>query len=661
MLPMWFGYYVQMVAAFLLLAVPHYFTAAFLPIADCDETYNFLEPIHYLLYGSGKQTWENCPQFGLRSYLFAWVYAWPALLVRGASGLSSVDVYYFLRIFNGRLACFCELFFVYSVWAAFSGKAAVVALMLLLLNHPVPYAAASVLPTSLVMCCYFVALGCWLRTSSSISGSNGTGKGKGEEGTSASCSRFFVAATVWLVVFACIVGWPFAGLVAVPCGLDLLVRFPLVSTLSLLSALVILGGAAFAVDSIYYCRPTLSAWNVVKYNMFGGADRGPELYGVEPWFYFFKNLLLNFHLGFVAALAAPVVVLAKRRSSGSSGSGSVSFGVSRGRLLLCMSPFFLWLAFWTAIPHKEERFFAPAYPFLALAATVAVSHAFFPDVPGSVEAARRRPRGRNLIPFAAGMAFLLAFGGISFSRCLAVYRFYSGPERLLYDWAPLLRAQAASKAAAMGAGEGPASTVDALLNVCVGKEWYRFPSSFFADHRYMRYSFVKTSAFTGMLPVPFATPVGTGSSGGLLFAAPRPAYATAADGGPYGACACGAPGVNDFNREIPQQYVADAARDCDVIFDSLSSVDAEARAESAELRLEAFPHSLLRLPALEAAMAAQHSVFHAVDERYAVLDVDRTPLWCRVLYWPFGISRRCARWWPLILQSRIEPAMMAVQ
>ena len=31
-------------------------------IHDCDEVYNYWEPLHFLLYGSGMQTWEyRCP------------------------------------------------------------------------------------------------------------------------------------------------------------------------------------------------------------------------------------------------------------------------------------------------------------------------------------------------------------------------------------------------------------------------------------------------------------------------------------------------------------------------------------------------------------------------------------------------------------------------
>jgi alpha-1,2-mannosyltransferase len=35
-------------------------------ISDCDETFNYWEPTHFLLYGKGFQTWEYSPEFALR-------------------------------------------------------------------------------------------------------------------------------------------------------------------------------------------------------------------------------------------------------------------------------------------------------------------------------------------------------------------------------------------------------------------------------------------------------------------------------------------------------------------------------------------------------------------------------------------------------------------
>lgn len=35
-------------------------------IADCDEVFNYWEPLHLLLYGSGFQTWEYSPLYAIR-------------------------------------------------------------------------------------------------------------------------------------------------------------------------------------------------------------------------------------------------------------------------------------------------------------------------------------------------------------------------------------------------------------------------------------------------------------------------------------------------------------------------------------------------------------------------------------------------------------------
>ena len=45
-------------------------SAALNLIHDCDEVFNYWEPLHSLLYGSGLQTWEYSAQFALRSYWY---------------------------------------------------------------------------------------------------------------------------------------------------------------------------------------------------------------------------------------------------------------------------------------------------------------------------------------------------------------------------------------------------------------------------------------------------------------------------------------------------------------------------------------------------------------------------------------------------------------
>lgn len=39
--------------------IPRLLSAAFNIIQDCDESYNFWDPLHFKIYGSGLQTWEH--------------------------------------------------------------------------------------------------------------------------------------------------------------------------------------------------------------------------------------------------------------------------------------------------------------------------------------------------------------------------------------------------------------------------------------------------------------------------------------------------------------------------------------------------------------------------------------------------------------------------
>ena len=44
--------------AFACLLLPRILSALYNIVHDCDEVYNYWEPLHFLLYGHGMQTWE---------------------------------------------------------------------------------------------------------------------------------------------------------------------------------------------------------------------------------------------------------------------------------------------------------------------------------------------------------------------------------------------------------------------------------------------------------------------------------------------------------------------------------------------------------------------------------------------------------------------------
>ena len=82
-------------------------------INDCDETFNYWEPAHFLLYRSGFQTWEYSPQYAIRSYFYLWLYIWPAALMKHlVDDVEDKVVFFFLtRAFLALVGAATETFF----------------------------------------------------------------------------------------------------------------------------------------------------------------------------------------------------------------------------------------------------------------------------------------------------------------------------------------------------------------------------------------------------------------------------------------------------------------------------------------------------------------------------------------------------------------------
>lgn len=80
--------------------------------------------------------------------------------------------------------------------------------------------------------------------------------------------------------------------------------------------------------------------NLTLYNVVGGGES--HLYGIEGPFYYLRNAFNNFNFCFVLALLFLVMIPILRRK----------FALD---LLVVVSPVYIWLAFMSLQPHKEER------------------------------------------------------------------------------------------------------------------------------------------------------------------------------------------------------------------------------------------------------------------------------------------------------------------
>ncbi|KAJ5738758.1 GPI mannosyltransferase [Penicillium malachiteum] len=478
--------------------------AAFLaPIQDCDEIFNFWEPAHYLQHGYGLQTWEYSPVYSIRSWLYVSLHAFVGKL--GSLFVhSKTSEFYVIRVFLAIFCAACQTRLYSSICRSLNPRIGLLFLMVVIFSPGMFHASTAFLPSTFTMYTSMLGLAAFL----DLKGGPKIAQG-----------------IMWFSLGA-IVGWPFAGALIVP----LLASEGIISILSgsigsLLFAVIdgamrclAIAALEVAVDYAFFRKLVLVPWNIVAYNIFGGQGKGPEIFGVEPWTFYIRNLLLNFNVWFVLAmLAAPLLVLQVIFSSPPSAVQKFM------RSITLTAPFYMWFAIFTIQPHKEERFMYPAYPFLALNAALSF-HLILTYLGSSNprELMGRVPTKLKLI--AASSVVLLALNA-GMLRILGMVTAYNAPLKVFE----------------------PLQQVDITLtgnSVCIGKEWYRFPSSYFLPQD-MRAKFIR-SEFRGLLPGEF--PESSNPLGRLEGASKIPS------------------GMNDLNLEDPSKYTD--ISECSFLIDS---------------------------------------------------------------------------------------------
>lgn len=478
--------------AFVVLAIARGASAVFNLVHDCDESFNFWEPLHYLVHGHGLQTWEHSPEYALRSYLYLGIHYAVAKPISWLTGDGQGKLFTFIgvRMVLGMASAGSEAWLCAEM-ARVNALAGTLCTALLAWSAGMFAASTAFLPSTFAMYCITTAAAATLRGWHSVS-----------------CGACVVA-VVW--------GWPFAGIAAVPYGLDALVKVGFVRTMVfVIVPLLVSAALAVAVDSFFYGRLTWSTVNILRYNVAGG---GSNLYGVEPPTFYLRNLFNAFTLALPLALAAPAIALVAAATDRSTTARHVS---GFGRLAVAYAPFPLSLAFFSTVAHKEERFMYVVYPLLCVGAAIALAAAV--DVAAKL---RRRLNldGLTLVAALGAAATTLVVLVLSLSRVVALTQGYGAPM-FVYPSLPVPTIP--------GGGE------NVTLGVCVGGEWYRFPSSFLLPSPAYRLRFIDSS-FDGALPVPFDA-----SAGGTRYAPS---------------------GLNDRNEADPRQRVPNSDEKCQFIVD----------------------------------------------------------------------------------------------
>lgn len=297
------------------LGMLRYMSATSNIIHDCDEVFNYWEPLHYLLYKSGFQTWEYSSQFALRSYVYINFHELVGLPASWLYGEDKARVFYAVRLFLGLISVVADATLVVALSRKYGKRLASYALAMLCLTSGCFFASTSFLPSSFSMYAMSLSSGLFLLENPAMA--------------------------VAVAAAGVILGWPFSILAFLPITFySLARRFKqtfLAGAVTSLSLLVL----SVLVDYHYYRRWTSSVLNLLIYNVLGGGDS--HLYGIEGSLFYMRNGFNNFNFCFVLALLFLVFLPIARRKYAPD-------------LLIVISPLYIWLGFMSLQPHKEERY-----------------------------------------------------------------------------------------------------------------------------------------------------------------------------------------------------------------------------------------------------------------------------------------------------------------
>ncbi|KAG7814628.1 hypothetical protein KL924_001042 [Ogataea haglerorum] len=469
-------------------------------ISDCDEVFNYWEPLNLITRLFGKQTWEYSPEYAIRSYAYLLpftVFNKPLRIL--ATLVPSVQIppylqFYLVRLSIALLTASAEIHLANTL-AYISPDLSNWFLVLQAVNPGMSHASISLLPSSFSMILMLLSTASIvnylkydrfiLKIQNSINEKlRSLVKAKTSdydeslkllnhmytESIVARKKHFTMA--ILSAVIGGLLGWPFSLALTIPFGLY--VGVTLVSRKSY-SQLLTFGGLGFAavlfisiailqIDSLFYRETSFVPLNIVLYNvLYSDEKTGPNIFGTEPLIYYIHNLLLNFN--FVVPLAVLGIL------------SPVAFErFNLKQIKTVQAPILLWCAIFFFQPHKEERFLYPIYPLITLSASFFISQ--ITQIFGKTCFFAR------VYTFLCRLAVFMTIFTVSVLRIVSLVSNYSSPLAVFRRL--------------------PTSSTNVTENVCIGREWYHYPSSFFL-HSNQRLRFVE-SGFRGMLPGDFIEP-----------------------------------------------------------------------------------------------------------------------------------------------------------
>lgn len=424
------------VLVLLLVASRLYVQPLYSLISDCDETFNYWEPLNLLLRGFGKQTWEYSPEYSIRSWGFLVPFYGILASVNAFSEVQANWNFYITRGTLGLFSLFLEWRLFKEINNTMTLEIANLWLLYQIFNPGWFHASVELLPSAVAMILQLGSINYSLKyLSTGITGD-------------------FIGSVTFNLI-AGILGWPFVMVLSLPLCFHYLINHRLISTVrtvfdcSLIFSLICV--IVIGIDSLFYGKFAPVAWNIFFYNVLNADESaGPNIFGTEPFSYYIQNLLLNFPI--------PTLFFAL-------------VGITHWRLWPLWGSMITWFVIFAAQPHKEERFLYPIYAYISLAAAITTYKV--------LKFWKKHLPLAKLVKFSLVSVITLQ----AISRIYALMNNYTAPMEVYKE---LFNRDHGS---------------DNIINVCTGREWYHYPSSFYLPE-YHRLRFVR-SGFDGLLPGDF--------------------------------------------------------------------------------------------------------------------------------------------------------------
>lgn len=184
-------------------------------IDDTDETYGYWEPLHYLMFGDGMQTWEYAPQYAIRTYSFIYpVYLVADVLRRVVP--DKITMFYLIRAIIGVFTAIGQTNFVVSIRKAVGPAESKLTMLFLLCSPGVFFSSTSYLPSVFTMTCVMNSSAAFLVNS-------------------------YLLSVLWGCFAVLWSGWPFVAILFVPLGSFMLIETAMRKTNNSKAAVNIVG------------------------------------------------------------------------------------------------------------------------------------------------------------------------------------------------------------------------------------------------------------------------------------------------------------------------------------------------------------------------------------------------------------------------------------